>query len=127
MEKYEVSVVGNAEVIKAIVKMNENDPNFIRPEYKMMVVKLLTNYVQRESVMFRDNVQDWSLPREDIEAVRVAQDFLNSCGCATFLCSLIVNDLKSNITMGNTILMFGISLLLGQNKGNQEAIFKILK
>lgn len=29
--------------------------------------------------------------------------------------------------MGNTILKFGISLLLGQNKDNQEAVFKILK
>lgn len=47
MEKYNSSVVGNADVIKAIVKMNENDPNFIRPEYKLMVVELLTNYIQR--------------------------------------------------------------------------------
>lgn len=32
--------------------MNENDPNFIKPEYKRMVVKLLTNYIQRQNPIF---------------------------------------------------------------------------
>ena len=59
--------------------------------------------------------------------MKKAQDFLNFCGCASFLCSLIVNDLRTDIKMGNSILKFGISLLLGHNKNNQEAIFKILK
>jgi hypothetical protein len=43
------------------------------------------------------------------------------------LCSLIVNDLRKDIKFGNSILKFGISLLLGQNKDNQFAIFDILK
>jgi len=52
---------------------------------------------------------------------------LSECGCANFLCSLIVNDLRKDIKFGNSILKFGISLLLGQNKDNQFAIFDILK
>jgi hypothetical protein len=55
-----------------------------------------------------------------------AQNFLNECGCAKFLCSLIINDLRSDIKMGNSILRFGVSLLLGQNKENQKTIFQIL-
>jgi hypothetical protein len=40
--------------------MNESDPNFIRPEFKLMVVELLTNYIQREaSEIFKKNVQEW--------------------------------------------------------------------
>jgi len=40
---------------------------------------------------------------------------------------LIVNDLRSDIKMGNSILKFGTTLLLGQNKDNQSAVFEILK
>lgn len=47
MEKYQKSIVKNSDVVKAIVRMNENDPNFINPQYKLMVVELLTNYIQR--------------------------------------------------------------------------------
>ena len=38
-----------------------------------------------------------------------------------------MNDLRKDIKMGNSILKFGISLLLGQNRDNQFAIFDILK
>lgn len=60
-QKYESVLVGSADVIKSIVKMNENDPSFIKPEYKLLIVQLLTNYVQRESEIFKSNVQDWAL------------------------------------------------------------------
>jgi hypothetical protein len=120
--------VGNADVIKAIVKMNEKDPNFLKPEYKLMVVELLTNYIQRQAAeVFRENIQDWEVAGEQRENINKAQNFLSECGCAKFLCSLIINDLRKDIKMGNSILKFGICLLLGQNKDNQSAIFDILK
>ncbi len=127
-QKYSSLVVGNADVIKAIVKMNEKDPNFLKPEYKLMVVELLTNYIQRQAEeVFRENIQDWDVAGEQRENVKNAQNFLSECGCAKFLCSLIVNDLRKDIKMGNSILKFGICLLLGENKDNQSAIFDILK
>ncbi len=62
MKKYQQSVVGNADVIKAIVKMNDSDPNFVKPEYKLMVVELLTNYIHRcAPEVFGQNIQDWEL------------------------------------------------------------------
>ena len=42
-------VVGNADVIKSIVKMNEYDPQSIKYEYKLIIIQLLTNYIQRQS------------------------------------------------------------------------------
>lgn len=89
-----------------------------------MVVELLTNYIQRcAPEVFGRDIQEWELKSEDLESVRAAQNFLNECGCAKFLCSLIVNDLRSDIKMGNSILKLGTTLLLGQNKDNQSAIF----
>jgi len=38
VQSYQSNIVGNADVIKAIVKMNQNDPNFIKHEYKLMVI-----------------------------------------------------------------------------------------
>jgi hypothetical protein len=48
------------------------------------------------------------------------QNFLYECGVATFLSSLIINDLRYSIEMSNAILMLGISLLLGKNSNNQN-------
>jgi hypothetical protein len=46
---------------------------------------------------------------------------------ASFLSSLIINDLRHSIEMGNAILMLGISLVLGKNASNQNEIFKLIK
>jgi len=43
------------------------------------------------------------------------------------LSSLIINDLRYSIEMGNAILMLGISLLFGKNTDNQNEIFKLIK
>jgi hypothetical protein len=57
--------VGNAEVIKSIVKMNELDPQSIKSEYKLLLIRLLTNFIQRESPIFQQDIQKWYFPREE--------------------------------------------------------------
>ncbi len=95
-------MVGKADVIKAVVKMNEKDPNFLKPEYKFKVIELLTNYIQRQAAeVFRKSILDWDLIGEERDNVKNAQNFLSECGCAKFLCSLIVNDLRKDIKMGS--------------------------
>lgn len=52
--------------------------------------------------------------------IRKPQNELYSWGVATFLSSLIINDLRLSIEMAKAILMLGISLLVGKNKLNQD-------
>lgn len=59
--RYEdILVVGNAEVISSIVKMNEIDPQSIRSEFKLLIIRLLTNFIQRKSPIFNEDIQKWS-------------------------------------------------------------------
>lgn len=44
-----LQIVDCEEVIKSIVKMNELDSNSIKFEYKLLIIRLLTNYIQRTS------------------------------------------------------------------------------
>ena len=42
-----ITVVGNAEVINSIVRMNDLDPQSIKSDYKLQIINLLTNFIQR--------------------------------------------------------------------------------
>lgn len=46
--------------------MNEADATSINQEYKLIVINLLTNYIERESKVFEKNIQDWFLSEEEI-------------------------------------------------------------
>ena len=61
------------------------------------------------------------------EKINEAQNFLHSCGAASFLSSLIINDLKYSIEMRNAILMLGISLLMGRSSDMQAELFDLIK
>jgi hypothetical protein len=101
--------------------MNEYDPQSIKSEYKLLLIKLFTNFIQRESPIFKEDIQKWYfIKEEDAECIRKPQNFLYECQVASFLSSLIINDLRLNIEMANAILMLGITLLLGKNTSNQN-------
>ncbi len=92
-------IVGNADVITSLVKMNEADPQSIKSEYKLLLIKLLTNFIQRESPIFeKEDIQEWYFSKEEeTESIRKPQNSLHDWGVASFLSSLIINDLRYNI------------------------------
>jgi hypothetical protein len=73
-----ILIVGNAEVIKSIVKMNEIDPQSIKSEYKLLLIRLLTNFIQRESPIFQQDIQKWYFAKEeDAHCIQKPQNFLH--------------------------------------------------
>jgi hypothetical protein len=55
-----ITIVGNAEVINSIVRMNDLDPQSIKSEYKLQIINLLTNFIQRESPIFHEqDIEGW--------------------------------------------------------------------
>jgi hypothetical protein len=119
--------VDRQEVIKSIVKMNELDSNSIKPQYKLLIIRLLTNYIQRTSPIFSQEIEKWTVQDTEKEKINEAQKFLHGCGVASFLSSLIINDLKHSIEMRNAILMLGISLLMGRSSDMQRELFDLIK
>lgn len=107
--------------------MNETDSNSIRSDYKLLIIQLLTNFIQRTSSIFKEDIDKWIVKDEEKEKVNEAQNFLHRCGVASFLSSLIINDLKSSIEMASAILMLGISLLLGRSSEIQKELFDLIK
>lgn len=39
--------------------MNEFDPHSIHSEFKLLIIRLLTNYIQRTSKIFEKDIQKW--------------------------------------------------------------------
>ena len=78
--------------------------------------------------MFNEKLSEWNVENEEERnRIRKAQIFLNECNCASFLCSLIENDLEISVKMANEILLLGILLLFGKNDLVQTSILNILK
>jgi hypothetical protein len=63
-------VVGNAEVIRSIVNMNEIDPQSIRSEFKLLIIRLLTNFIQRKSSIFGEDIQKWLVDKSEGEKIK---------------------------------------------------------
>jgi hypothetical protein len=122
-----LEIVDRQEVIKSIVKMNELDSNSIKPQYKMQIIRILTNYIQRTSPIFKQDIEQWIVQDAEKEKINEAQRFLHQCGAASFLSSLIINDLKYSIEMRNAILELGISLLMGRSSDIQKELFDLIK
>jgi hypothetical protein len=89
---------------------------------------VLTNFIQRENAIFKEDIQKWYFSNEkDAESIRKPQNSLHEWGVASFLSSLIINDLRFSIEMANAILMLGITLLLGKNTSNQNKLFQLIR
>jgi hypothetical protein len=113
-----IEVVGKKDVIKSIVKMNKLNPNSIKPEYKLVIINLLTDFILRGSDGLGYNIGDVdfiSLKEEDKAKILEAQNFLNECGCSEFVCSLLMNDFTISTKMSNSIVLFAIMMLIGRN------------
>jgi hypothetical protein len=60
-----LQIVDCEEVIKSIVKMNEADSNSIRSDYKLLIIQLLTNFIQRTSNIFQEDIDKWIIKDEE--------------------------------------------------------------
>ena len=63
----------------------------------MSIIRLLTNYIQRTSDIFKEEIEKWIVQDEEKKKINEAQKFLHGCGVASFLSSLVINDLKYSI------------------------------
>lgn len=60
--------------------MNKLNPNSIQPEYKLVIIQLLTNFILRQSSKLEyniGNVDFWALNQTDKANILKAQIFLN--------------------------------------------------
>jgi hypothetical protein len=60
-----LQIVGCEEVIQSIVKMNQTDSNSIKYEYKLLIIRLLINYIQRTSNIFKNDIKHWAVDDDD--------------------------------------------------------------
>jgi carbamate kinase len=68
---------------------------------------MFSDFIKRNSTVFEKDISEWAFSEEEegeesseLSKIRAAQNFLNECGCASFLCSLIENDLSLSLKMG---------------------------
>ena len=128
-EDYGVKVIGRGEVIKSFVEMNEINPNFLKVDLKLTLLQIMKNFiVSKNGELYKTkDVGSWEAGdwQHSQEQIKEAQDFLNSCNCAKFICSTIKYNLENDVTMANNLFQFATAFLLGGNRECQNSFMEI--
>jgi hypothetical protein len=128
--EFESPYISLQEWIKTIVSTNSLYPDSLSTELKIFFFKLMRQFVESRNLNGSASpIDTWDSSDWEgcTEAVVAAQNYLNECGVAEYLCECLKENLEEKIELANEILLFGIAFLLGGNSDCQSSILKRLK
>lgn len=113
--------------------MNSENPQALSPELKIFFLRLITRFISVKNQLDNHHVDVLPVDEWDADywngytkAIQEEQLMLKKCGFARYLCRLLSDDLTSNISLANEILLCGIAFLLGGYEPCQKDIHEII-
>ncbi|KAM3129578.1 hypothetical protein pb186bvf_018329 [Paramecium bursaria] len=118
------------EFIKNVILLHLNQPQILDENLKIFFLKLLSRIIIEKNERASQEIDFWTpegfAPYKD--SIENAQNFLESCGAAELICSLLKEPkLEQRKQMTSELLKFGIAFLLGGNTKCQNSILSKLK
>lgn len=114
-------VITLKEFIKNIIYMSINDSNSLRDDLKIFFLKVLTRIITEKNQKNKETLYSidrwtpefWTDFKQQIED---AQIFLDDCGAAELICSLLKEpNLEQRMPLTSELLIFSIAFLIGGN------------